>query len=107
MMIIWTDPTVQAAAIQAAGSFLAALIAGICAAVIGHQITGRKRLQDNLDNAHRDIDFLLAVEAGHCDKHRDNGDESNKIRIRNLVRDKGLVWSGRNTPGRRTAEVNQ
>lgn len=101
MGIIWIDPMVQAAAIQAAGTFLAAAIAAICAAVIGQQVAGRKRLQEKLDDAHGDIDFLLAVEAEHCSKHRENGNESNKLRVRTLVRERGFVWSGRNTPGRR------
>jgi len=101
MLINWTDPAIQSATIQTIGSAVSTLIAAICAAVIGKQIAGRKRLQEKLADSHRDIDFLLAVEAEHCQKHIDNGTESNKIRVRNQVREKGLTWSGRHTPGRR------
>lgn len=105
MDIIWTDPAVQASAIGAVGTFLSTVIAGLCAAVIGKQISGRKRLQEKLVSAYGDIDFLLAVEAGHCEKHRDHGGESNKIRVRDLVREKGLTWSGLHTPSRRHIPV--
>lgn len=99
--IIWTDAAVQAAAIQAAGTLLAAGVAALCAAIVGQQVAGRKRLQEKLEEAHSDIDFLLAVEAEHCNKHRENGSSSNKMRVRNRVRETGFIWSGRHTPGRR------
>ena len=99
--IIWNDPAVQAAAIGAVGTFLATTVAALCASLIGHQVAGRKKLLDKLESAHADLDFLLAVEAEHCLSNIQSGFESNKIRIRSVVRDKGFVWSGKNTPGRR------
>ena len=94
------DPAVQAAAITAVGGILAALIAAICATVIGRQIAGRRKLQSALQNAVSDIQFLLAVESAHCDRHKEFTDETFKQRIRQVARDQGLEWSGRFTPGR-------
>lgn len=96
----WHDPAVLSAIIQSAGSIIAAAIAGIFAAVIGKQITDRKRLEQKLALAQSDIAFLLAVEAAHCDLHRENVNESNKQRVRAIVYANGMQWSGKFTPGR-------
>ena len=94
------DPGVQSAIIQSAGSILAALIASACAAVIGKQIAGRKKLQSMLQAAVEDIEFLLVVEEEHCSLHRARDAESNKMRIRQKAQERGVAWSGRFTPGR-------
>ncbi len=98
--IVTTDPAVQSAIIQAVGSVLAAAIAAIAAALIGHQIAGRKRLQTALKTAVSDIQFLLVVEAAHCELHKEVSEESFKQRIRQGARDGGHEWSGKFTPGR-------
>lgn len=94
------DPGVQSAIIQSGGSILAALIAAVCAAIIGKQIAGRKKLQSMLQAAVADIEFLLVVEEEHCTLHRARDDGSNKMRIRQKAQERGLAWSGRFTPGR-------
>lgn len=98
--ILYSDPEVQASLITSAGSILAALIAGIAAGLIGHQIAGRRRLQQALQLAVSDIHFLLAVEAAHCELHKEMSSESFKQRIRQTARDQGYEWTGRFTPGR-------
>lgn len=95
-----TDPSVQASIISALGGIVAAAIAAIAAAVIGKQISGRKKLQAALLDAVDDIEFLLAVEQEHCNLHKEVSEESFKQRVRQSVRDQGLEWSGRFTPGR-------
>ena len=95
-----TDPSVQASIISALGGIVAAAIAAIAAAVIGKQISGRKKLQVALLDAVDDIEFLLAVEQEHCNLHKEGSEESFKQRVRQSVRDQGLEWSGRFTPGR-------
>ena len=95
-----TDPSVQASIISALGGIVAAAIAAIAAAVIGKQISGRKKLQVALLDAVDDIEFLLAVEQEHCNLHKEVSEESFKQRVRQSVRDQGLEWSGRFTPGR-------
>ena len=67
MIVLMTDPAVQAAIISAVGGVLAATIAALAAAVIGQQITGRRKLQTALLDAVDDIEFLLAVEQEHCE----------------------------------------
>ena len=100
MIVLMTDPAVQAAIISAVGGVLAATIAALAAAVIGQQIAGRRKLQTALLDAVDDIEFLLAVEQEHCNLHKELNEESFKQRIRQAVRENGLAWSGRFTPGR-------
>lgn len=94
------DPAVQSAFIQAVGAVLAALIAAVCATIIGRQIANRRKLQASLQDAVADIQFLLAVETAHCDLHKEVSEESFKQRIRQVARDQGYEWSGKFTPGR-------
>lgn len=105
MAIVFNDPAVQAAIISSVGSVLAAVIAGICAAVIGHQIAGRRRLQENLHLAVRDIKYLLEVEKLHCQMQVVHEGSSLKNTIRKRVADSGERWSGKFTPGRSAARA--
>lgn len=98
--IAWSDAAVQAALISSVGGIVAAVIAAVAATIIGRHFVNGKRLQEQLNLAHSDIAFLLAVEEEHCGMHMAHMNESFKVRVRSLVRDKGMVWSGRFTPGR-------
>jgi hypothetical protein len=93
-------PEVVAAAITGACTVLAALIAGIAAAIIGKKFAARQKLQEEKETAIKDIHFLLEVEKEHCALHKENTDESNRQRVRERARIKGYEWSGRFTPGR-------
>jgi len=99
-MIIWSDPSVQSAMISTAGTVFATIVATICAAVIGKRIANGERLKEKLDVAINDIAFLLAVEDEHCKLHKENTNQSSKLRIRQFAVDRGLTWSGKFTPGR-------
>jgi hypothetical protein len=94
------DPAVAAAIVTAVGSILTTLAAGTGALLINRQITRRRRLQAKLDQAQKDIAFMLAVEHQHCQVHQDRDGQSLKLIVRERVRDAGLQWSGRFTPGR-------
>lgn len=76
------------------------MVTTIFTALAGQAILGRKRIQEKLDIAHADIAYLLAVEAAHCEKHKELNRTSFKLRIRKDVSATGLSWSGRFTPGR-------
>lgn len=76
------------------------LIGTITAALIGREFIKRKRLQEKLLIAERDIAFLLEVEAVHCAVHKELGYASLKINVRKGVLRSGYSWSGRFTPGR-------
>ena len=102
-MILWTDPAVQSAVIQTAGTIIAAGLAAICAAIIGKRISDRDKLKEKLNAAINDIAFLLEVEKVHVDLHKENSNESFKLRVRQAVGETGLFWSGRFTPGRAKA----
>lgn len=99
-MSIDLDPAVQSAVIQSSGGILATLIAAIAASVIGKRFVSRKKLQEKLLMAQRDIEFLLAVEEEHCAMHLKHSGESYKNRVRQLARERNYVWSGKFTPGR-------
>lgn len=105
MPINFTDPAVQSAIISTVGNVLAAAIAAICAAIIGHQISGRRRLQENLNHAIADIAFLLEVEKLHCQMQVAHQGSSMKITVRKRVNDTGERWSGKFTPGRSAARA--
>lgn len=94
------DPAVQAALVGAIGSIVTAAIAALCAGLIGQQISGRRRLAAKLHLAQRDIEFLLSVEQAHCELHQVAIGQSQKIRVRRRVKEQGLAWSGKFTPGR-------
>lgn len=100
MEIMFYDPQVQAAIIEAIGTIIGSLVASICAGLIGRQYLDRKKLQEDLNTAMGDIEFLLAVENEHCSIHRLGVGESNKIRVRNEVVSQGMFWSGRFTHSR-------
>jgi hypothetical protein len=76
------------------------MVTTIFTALAGQAILGRKRMQEKLDIAHADIAYLLAVEAGHCEKHKELNRASFKLRVRKEVTAAGMIWSGRFTPGR-------
>jgi hypothetical protein len=99
-MIIWSDPAVQASVIATAGTVFATIVATICAAVIGKRIANGEKLKENLDVAINDIAFLLAVEDEHCKVHKENTNQSSKLRIRQFAVERGHTWSGKFTPGR-------
>jgi hypothetical protein len=103
-LIAWKfdDPAVQAAIIQSAGAVIAAIIAAVCAAIVGRYFANRKRLMRLLELAQGDVAFLLAVEAEHGKLHLQQGYTSTmKATVRRTVREEqGLAWSARFTPAR-------
>lgn len=99
------DPAVQSATITALGTIVAAAIAAICAAVIGNQIAGRRRLEEDLGSAIGDIRFLLEVEKLHCQMQVEHGGTSMKHTVRKRVKDAGAGWTGKFTPGRSAAKA--
>ncbi len=98
--ILWNDPAVQSAIIQSAGTVIATVIASVIAVFIGKKIADREQLQENLNLAISDVRYLLAVEEEHCNLHKENTNESNKLRVRQFATDRGHQWSGKFTPGR-------
>ena len=51
--------------------------------------------------AEEDVEFLLAVEAIHCAANKERDGKYRKIEVRRQVeRDTGLTWSGKNTPSK-------
>lgn len=96
----WSDPAVQAALLQAVGAVLAAMIAGVCAALIGRQFVNQERLREQLRAAQEDVAFLLAVEEEHGKLHVDRGLSNHKQTVRKAVRERGLTWSALFTPAR-------
>ena len=99
-MSVDLDPAIQSAVIQSSGGIIATLIAAISASVIGKRFVSKKKLQENLLMAQRDIEFLLAVEEEHCALHMEASGKSQKNRVRQLARERDFVWSGKFTPGR-------
>lgn len=79
---------------------LPGVIAAIATAVIGKQFANRRKLQEKLLLAQRDIEFLLVVEEEHCALHVSRSGESYKNRMRQKAKQRNFVWSGKFTPGR-------
>lgn len=99
------DPAVQAAIISSVGTVVAAAIAAICAAIVGNQIAGRRRLRENLGHALGDIKFLLEVEKLHCQMQITHMGTSMKSTVRKQVTELGGRWTGKFTPGRSVAKA--
>ena len=76
------------------------ILAVLAANLIGQTIANRKKLQEKLKQAIDDIEFLLQVEKEHCDNNKENLGESRKNKVRKAVRNDGLKFSGKFTPGR-------
>ena len=95
------DPQVTSAYISAIGTILAALIAAIAGSLVGRKFLHQRNLIEKLEEKQKDIDFLYAVEEEHCNNYKDKNGASRKNTIREKVRvERGLEWSGKNTPGR-------
>jgi hypothetical protein len=102
------DPQVQAAFISASGSVIAAVIAALVAGLLGKRFLNQQKLQQDLSRAVQDIDFLLQVEARHCELNVAEGRPSNLRTVRKHVKNiNGRSWSGRFTPGRARFQARQ
>lgn len=96
----FSDTQIQVAIISGTFTLLSALIAATAAGLLGKYIANRQALQDDLQIAIGDIDFLLQVERLHCDFNKKTFDESRKILVRRELRNSGISFSGKFTPGR-------
>lgn len=97
----WHDPQVVAALIGGGATLLSGIATAVIAVVVSMQIADRRRLQDNLNIAMGDIEYLLRVEEILCEKLNEAAPKSVKLKVRAAVREEGQNWSGKNTPGRR------
>ncbi|SDJ09352.1 hypothetical protein [Pseudomonas abietaniphila] len=100
MALALNDPSVQSALITGCFAFASTVLAAVCAQIIGKRFSDRKALERKLELSEKDIAFLLRVEALHVDMNRQDGRKPNKIKVRDMVREQGLTFSGRFTPGR-------
>jgi hypothetical protein len=91
---------IQKVLISGLFSILNTVIAAATAGLIGKIIANRRKLQEKLDIAICDIEFLLQVEKIHCDNNKQELGESRKNSIRDAVRISGFSFSGKFTPGR-------
>jgi hypothetical protein len=91
---------IQKALISGLFSIFNTVIAAVTASLIGKIIANRRKLQEKLDIAISDIEFLLEAEKIHCDNNKQERGESRKNLIRDAVRISGFNFSGKFTPGR-------
>ncbi|BAQ64467.1 hypothetical protein [Geminocystis sp. NIES-3709] len=96
----FSAPQVQASIISGGCSIISTIIAAITAKLIGQVISNRRKLQEYLDLAIKDIAFLLEVEKLHCERNKEKLEGSQKNKIRLYVRRSGYSFSGKFTPGR-------
>ncbi len=95
------SPEIAAAWISGLCGVAAAVIAAIAASLIGSRIMKQNKLKADLDDAKKDIEFLLAVESAHCQIHKEVSGKSFKNTVRDEIRKPGaLTWSAKFTPGR-------
>lgn len=91
---------IQVAIISGTFTVISALIAALAAAIVGQKIANRRKLEEKLELAIKDISFLLEVEKLHCQHNKEKLGESRKNKTRDEVRNSGLEFSGKLTPGR-------
>jgi len=89
-------PEVVAACVLGLCGIIGTTIAGIVAVLIGKRINKRIKLEEQFKIAKSDIEFLLAVEAAHCENAKIS---KNKIRA-SVLKNSSNRWSGRFTSGR-------
>lgn len=99
MLLAINDPAVQSALINAFAAVTSTVLAAASAALIGKKFSDRKKLEQSLELCQKDVEFLLQVEAEHVELHKERGDKSNKLKVRERVRDLGYSFSGKFTPG--------
>lgn len=90
------DAGVQTALIT--GGF--GLGSGLVTLVCRYHLSARRRAEEKLRTATRDIAFLLAVERNYGAYLTQHGFPASKTHMRELAREEGQVWSGKFTPGR-------
>lgn len=94
------DAQVLSATISGLFNLTATIIAAVTASLIGKKFDNQSRLKADLNDAIRDIHFLLEVERAHCRLHNEASGSSKQKTVRSEVKSKGYVWSQRFTPGR-------
>ena len=100
------DPQIISSLIIGSSTILATILGALTALLIGRKISKRQKLQEDLNQAVRDIHFLLEVEEAHCERNKARENESFKVRTRSAAREKlGADFSGRFTPGNWKAEL--
>ncbi|MEH6454772.1 MAG: hypothetical protein V7749_00490 [Cocleimonas sp.] len=101
MQNIVFDNLLVMAIIKALGNILTAAVPSVVTYIIGKKLVKNRRLQKRLDIALTDLKFLLMVEQFHCREHTITAGKSNKLTIRNCVKQESdCVWSGKNTLSR-------
>jgi hypothetical protein len=94
------DSQIISSLIIGSSTILATILGALTALLIGRKISKRQKLQEDLNQAVRDIHFLLAVEEAHCERNKARENESFKVRTRSATCEKlGSDFSGRFTPG--------
>jgi hypothetical protein len=94
------DRVIIAASISAIGNILAAMLAGIVAALIGTKFLSQQSLKNKRYEAPQDIEYLLTIKKMYCKMHKENGKMFYFKIIRQQASEKGYHWSGKDTPGR-------
>lgn len=94
------DSVIQAAWIQAVGAVLASVITGATAAWIGKRWLNQESLKKRLDEAQRDVAFLMQVERHYTEQTKSIDTIPGRNTVRDIVKDAGYTWSGNHTPGR-------
>ena len=94
------DSQIISSLIIGSSTILATILGALTALLIGRKISQRQKLQEDLNQAVRDIHFLLEVEEAHCERNKARENETFKLRTRSAAREKlGSDFSGRFTPG--------
>jgi hypothetical protein len=101
MSYLFEHTDVLSASIAGICGIVATLIAAVTASLIGKKIANRQKLQEILDIAKSDIDFLLAVERIHCERNKNATGKTSKNEVRaEVLKTKMYYWSGRFTSSR-------
>ena len=94
------DSQIISSLIIGSSTIAATILGSIIALLISRNISQREKLLENLNQAVRDVHFVLGVEEAHCEWSKTRGGESFKVRTSSAVREKlGADFSGRFTPG--------
>lgn len=100
LQVTCVDSQIISSIIIGSCTITATVLGSNTALLVSRKISLRQKLQEDLNQAVRDIHFLMTVEEAHCERNKSRDGESFKLRTRSAVREKsGADFSGRFTPG--------
>jgi hypothetical protein len=102
------DNVLIVALITALGIILTAAVPSLVTYLLGRKVFNQRKLQEKLNIALTDLQYMLMVEELHCREHLSDVGQTKRQTIRNCVKNESnLSWSGKFTLSRINKELTR